>query len=271
VSGFDALVFLGLTACHISRDSVATGIFGKPRDGSPRHVVLVPAAGTGVRMGARVPKQYLELCGRSVLECAVATFLEQAWFDHVAVVVQPGDEIAPRLEGLRHPRVELVPRGGLSRRDTVLNGLTWLAQRGVIDQNDWVYVHDAARPGLDAQSLLRLSSSLEHETCGALLCIPMTDTVKRLDPVSSLEASAEYRSGGTVDRSRLWLAQTPQVFRAGALRRALQAHPNVTDEAAAIELMGLKPKLVRGHADNVKITHPEDAALAAAILRGRQR
>ncbi len=256
-----------MTASRHSSDSVPTGIFGKPRDGSPRHVVLIPAAGSGTRMGSRVPKQYLELAGRSVLECAVAAFLEQAWFDHVAVVVQPDDEIAPRLAGLQHPRVVLVRRGGRSRRDSVLNGLTWLAQRGAIDQNDWVYVHDAARPGIDAESLLRLSSCLEHKPCGALLCIPMTDTVKRLDPVSSLEASAEYRSGGTVDRSRLWLAQTPQVFRAGALRRALLAHPNVTDEAAAVEAEGGRPLMVNGSRRNLKITTIEDLLVLRILMR----
>jgi 2-C-methyl-D-erythritol 4-phosphate cytidylyltransferase len=245
---------------------------GRSREGpaqgsAPRHVVLIPAAGNGTRMGARVPKQYLELCGRTVLECTVAAFVARDWFDHVAVVVQPGDEIAPRLAGLRDPRVGLIPRGGPSRRDTVLNGLTFLAQKGMIDQHDWVYVHDAARPGIDAASLLRLSARLEHETCGALLCIPMADTVKRVDPVASLEASAEYRSGGTVDRSRLWLAQTPQVFRAGALRRALQAHPTVTDEAGAIEAEGGRPLMVNGSRRNLKITTFEDLLMLRLLMR----
>ena len=164
---------------------------GGPREnaaGAPRHVVLIPAAGSGTRLGGRVPKQYLELCGRTVLECTVAAFLAHDWFDHVAVVVQPDDNIAARLAGLRVERVGLIRRGGQSRRDTVLNGLTYLAQKGLIDQHDWVYVHDAARPGIDAASLLRLSARLEHETCGALLCMPMADTVKRVDPVASLEA-----------------------------------------------------------------------------------
>ena len=151
----------------------------------------------------------------------------------------------------------------------MLNGLTYLAHRGVIDQHDWVYVHDAARPGIDAESLLRLSARLEHETCGALLCIPMADTVKRVDPVSSLEASAEYRSGGTVDRSRLWLAQTPQVFRAGTLRRALLAHPTVTDEAAAIEAEGGRPLMVNGSRRNLKITTIEDLIMLR-VMMGRE-
>lgn len=248
-------------------DPVVTGTFGRPRDGTPRHVVLIPAAGSGSRLGSRVPKQYLELCGCSVLECTVAAFVAQAWFDHIAVIVQADDAIAPRLAGLRHERVELLRRGGATRRDTVLNGLTSLAQRGMIDRNDWVYVHDAARPGIDASSLLRLSASLEHENCGALLCVPMADTVKRVDPVSSLEASAQYRSGGTVDRSRLWLAQTPQVFRAGVLRRALQAHPTVTDEAGAIEAEGGRPLMVNGSRRNLKITTIEDLIMLRVLMR----
>ena len=218
-------------------------------------------------MGTRVPKQYLELCGRTVLECTVAAFLAQDWFDHVSVVVQPDDDIAPRLAALRTARVGLIRRGGPSRRDTVLNGLTYLAQKGLLDPHDWVYVHDAARPGIDAASLLRLSARLEHETCGALLCMPVADTVKRVDPVASLEASAEYRSGGTVDRSRLWLAQTPQVFRAGALRRALQAHPTVTDESGAIEAEGGRPLMVTGSRRNLKITTIEDLMMLRLLMR----
>jgi 2-C-methyl-D-erythritol 4-phosphate cytidylyltransferase len=251
-------------------DPAAASQHGAAPAAGPRHVVLIPAAGSGERMGGRVPKQYLELCGRTVLECTVGAFLAQSWFDHVAVVVQRDDDIAARLEGLRDDRVELIRWGGETRRDTVLNGLTSLAQRGVIDQNDWVYVHDAARPGVDPASLLRLSARLEHETCGALLCVPMTDTVKRVDPVASLEASAEYRSGGTVDRSRLWLAQTPQVFRAGALRRALQAHPTVTDEAGAIEAEGGRPLMVQGSRRNLKITTVEDLIMLRLLMRGVQ-
>ncbi len=231
-----------------------------------RHVALIPAAGSGSRLGASVPKQYLSLCGRTVLECTVSAFLAESWFDRVAVVVQSDDVLAPRLAGLRDPRVDLILRGGVTRRDTVLNGLTSLAQRGLVDPGDWIYVHDAARPGIDADSLRRLARHLAGETCGALLCIPVADTVKRVDPVASLEASAEYRSGGTVDRSRLWLAQTPQVFRAGALRRALEAHPSVTDEAGAMEAEGGRPRMVSGTRRNLKITTVEDLIMLRVLM-----
>ncbi len=237
-----------------------------------RHFVLIPAAGSGSRFGAKVPKQYLELShGRTVLEATVSVFLAEPWISRVAVVVQPDDEFAPRLPGLRHPKVLLIRRGGGSRRDTVLNGLTALAQRGLVDARDWIYVHDAARPGLDSGSLRRLACHLEHEPCGALLCVPVTDTVKRIDTRASLAASAEYRSGGTVDRSRLWLAQTPQVFRFAALRKALVAHPNVTDEAGAIEAEGGRPRMISGTRRNLKITTPEDLIMLRLLMAQNQR
>ncbi|MDO4637702.1 MAG: 2-C-methyl-D-erythritol 4-phosphate cytidylyltransferase [Lautropia sp.] len=237
---------------------------------SPRHFVLIPAAGSGSRFGARVPKQYLELGGgRTVLECTVAVFLAEPWITRVAVVVQADDPLAMRLPGLRHPKVLLIRRGGQTRRDTVLNGLTALAQRGMVEVHDWVHVHDAARPGIDSASLQRLRDYLVHEPCGALLCVPVTDTVKRIDSRASLAATHEFRSGGTMDRSRLWLAQTPQSFRFAALRKALEAHPNVTDEAGAIEAQGGRPRMITGTRRNLKITTPEDLIMLR-ILMGMQ-
>ena len=233
-----------------------------------RHFVLIPAAGHGSRFGARVPKQYLELGGgRTVLEATVSVFLAEPWVTRVAVVVQADDPLAMRLPGLRDPRVLLVRRGGQTRRDTVLNGLTAMAQRGMIEAHDWVHVHDAARPGIDSASLKRLARTLENEPCGALLCVPVNDTVKRIDTRASLAASGEYRSGGTVDRSRLWLAQTPQVFRFAALRKALAAHPNVTDEAGAIEAEGGRPRMLSGTRRNLKITTPEDLIMLRILMK----
>lgn len=251
----------------IARKDAAAASAGSSSDRAPvRHIALIPAAGSGTRLGARVPKQYLELCGRTVIECTVDAFLAEPWIDRVAVVVQPDDDYVGRLPGLDQPRVELIRRGGATRRDTVLNGLTALAQRGLADALDWIYVHDAARPGIDSGSLRRLASHLEAEPCGALLCMPVADTVKRVDPVASLEASDEFRSGGTVDRSRLWLAQTPQVFRAGALRRALAAHPGVTDEAGAMEAEGGRPRMITGTRRNLKITTLEDLIMMRVMM-----
>lgn len=232
-----------------------------------RHLVLIPAGGTGSRLGASIPKQYLEIDGMTVLERTARVFLDEPWIDAVAIVVQPGDAWAHRLDGLRDPRVLLLRNAGDSRRDTVLNGLATLARAGVARGDDWVYVHDAARPGIDRECLIRLVTELEHEPCGALLCLPITDTVKRIDPVSSLPASGLRRSGGTIDRSRLWLAQTPQVFRVGALRRALENHPHVTDEAAAIEAEGGRPRLIPGSRRNLKLTTVDDLVMLRVLLR----
>lgn len=231
------------------------------------HIALIPAGGSGSRMGARIPKQYLELQGRTVLECTVQVFLEQDWIERVLIVVQPDDGYAARLPRLEHPKVTILREAGGSRRDTVLNGLAAAARLSLVQPQDWVYVHDAARPGIDADSLQRLASCIEgDEGCGALLCVPVTDTVKRIDPIASDFANSRLRSAGTVDRSRLWLAQTPQVFRAGPLRRALENHPSVTDEASAIEAEGGRPRMVRGTRINQKITTVEDLIIMRVLL-----
>ncbi len=252
----------------MNRDSMQRQADTGAEQARPRHFVLIPAAGSGSRFGARVPKQYLELGnGQTVLEVTVAAFLAEPWISRVAVVVQADDPLVLRLPGLRHPKVLLIRRGGPTRRDTVLNGLMAMAQRGLTHPHDWVHVHDAARPGIDSGTLRRLAAHLENEPCGALLCMPVTDTVKRIDSRASLAATNEFRSGGTVDRSRLWLAQTPQTFRFGPLRKALEAHPNVTDEAGAIEAEGGRPRMVMGSKLNLKITTAEDLIMLRILMR----
>ncbi len=230
------------------------------------HVALIPAGGSGSRIGAPTPKQYLELRGRTVLECTTQVFVEQDWIERVLIVVQPDDAWAARLPRLEHPKVTILREGGATRRDTVLGGLAAAARLSLLQPHDWIYVHDAARPGLDAASLQRLAASLDDESCGALLCVPVTDTVKRVDPIASDFAGGRLRSAGTVDRSRLWLAQTPQVFRAGPLRRALEHHPSVTDEAGAIEAEGGRPRMIKGTRLNQKITTIEDLIIMRVLL-----
>ena len=149
--------------------------------------------------------------------------------------------------------------GGASRRDSVHNGL--VACMDDMDASDWVLVHDAARPCLSSRDLHNLIQACEADEVGGILAVPMADTVKRADG---------ERIERTEDRAALWLAQTPQMFRAGVLLHALrQASGPVTDEASAIEQLGLKPRLVPGSRDNLKVTWPEDLALAEAILKGR--
>ena len=152
--------------------------------------------------------------------------------------------------------------GGESRRDSVFNGL--VAAMEAVEANDWVLVHDAARPCLPRTDLERLIKEVQADEIGGILAFPVAETVKK---VAKDEAGAQ-RIAGTEDRTQLWLAQTPQMFRAGLLAQALrQASNSVTDEAGAIEQMGLKPRLVAGSRKNIKVTYPEDLAIAEAILQ----
>jgi 2-C-methyl-D-erythritol 4-phosphate cytidylyltransferase/2-C-methyl-D-erythritol 2,4-cyclodiphosphate synthase len=215
----------------------------------PRHFAVVPAAGTGSRVGADRPKQYLDLAGRTVLECSVAALLACPWIRRVRVVVAPGDAIASTLPGLADPRVVVDPSGGATRRTSVLGGLHALERADGARPDDWVWVHDAARPGVGRDALERLRAALEGEAIGALLALPVADTTKR---------AHAGRCVATVPRDGLWLAQTPQAFRHGPLLSALERHPEVTDEASAIEASGFAALLVPGERSNLKVTTMDD-------------
>jgi 2-C-methyl-D-erythritol 4-phosphate cytidylyltransferase len=226
---------------------------------------LIPAAGSGTRISGAHPKQYLPLIGRPMLWHAVRSVCAPP-VETVFVVLAPGDR-----EFARHDwsafagRLEPLYCGGASRRDSVHNGL--VAAMAAVDADDWVLVHDAARPCLPRGDLARLITDCAADAVGGILALPVADTVKR---VQKDEAGAQ-RIAGTEDRAELWLAQTPQMFRAGLLARALgdPRAGNVTDESAAIELLGLKPRLVLGSRDNLKVTFPQDIPVAEAILRSR--
>lgn len=218
---------------------------------------LVPAAGVGARAQAPVagaaamPKQYRRLAGQPMLRLAVQALLRDARLTRVIVAVAPGDDVAAGLLA-DLPRVQVLACGGATRADTVGAALA-LAGCG---EQDWVLVHDAARPGLTPDALARLiDTCLAHDRPG-LLALPVADTVKRAAPQGA-DAVAQ-----TVDRDGLWLAQTPQMARAGMLRQALQAAGNApTDESAALERAGHAPLLVRGDARNFKVTWPDDFIL----------
>lgn len=219
---------------------------------------VVPAAGIGARVGAGTPKQYLSLAGRTVLEHSIAPLLDCADIGRVVVAVAAGDGWWPQLPVACHPRIASVV-GGAERCHSVLAGLDALA--GEAAGEDWVLVHDAARPCLPPEDLQRLLDTLREQPVGGLLAVPVADTLKRVEGGQVL---------GTVDRSALWRALTPQMFRFGllraALRRALEEGRLVTDEAHAVELAGHLPQVVEGSARNIKITRPEDVALAAFYL-----
>lgn len=218
---------------------------------------LIPAAGTGSRMGGGVPKQYAPLAGRTMLEHAIDAMLADARIERVLVVVAP-DDVRHRAFAL-DARVEFVAAGGASRADSVGNGLARLAMGASAE--DWVLVHDAARPCLAREELTALIDALIDDAVGGLLAVPIADTIKRED---------RGRVAATVDRTGLWRAATPQMFRLGVLADALervQDPATITDESSAVERIGHVPRLVPGRASNIKVTRPDDLPLAEAILR----
>lgn len=233
--------------------------------GAPRCLAVMPAGGAGSRLGAGIPKQYLDLAGQPMIARAARGLLAAPWIDCLVVVVGASDTLAAdALAGL--PRTVLLGEGGASRRDTVLAGLRWLARERVAAEADWVLVHDAARPGLDRPTLERLRESLADDPVGGLLALPVSDTVKRSEPAAQDRSGALCRVAQTVSRTDLWLAQTPQMFRFGILLGALERFADVTDEASAIERAGLAPALIAGARANFKVTTSEDLESMRRLL-----
>ncbi len=224
-----------------------------------RYFALIPAAGVGARMAAGSPKQYLPILGKPMLRHTIDAFLSSPLIAHTYVVVSADDpvidSVAPR-QGATVLRC-----GGGTRMESIRNGLR--ALHGTIALDDWVLVHDAARPGLDAELIERLIVETGEHPAGGLLALPVVDTVKR-------SVAGEVN---TVSRDGLWLAQTPQMFRYGLLVRALDAATDpaaVTDDASAVEALGLAPKLVEGHPRNLKVTLPADIRIAEMYLAAHQ-
>lgn len=224
---------------------------------------LVPAAGSGSRLGAALPKQYLQVAGRPLLHHSLHALAGHPRIEQVFVVLAQGDDQFARHDWREFgTRVKPLYCGGETRAASVFNGL--LATRDFIAASDWVLVHDAARPCLGREALDRLFEELESDETGGLLAVPVADTLKR--------ANRDLRVAATEPRDNLWLAQTPQMFRYRLLIEALRAADPaaVTDEARAIEGLGLKPRLVLGDTRNIKVTFPEDLAMAELILGSHQ-
>ncbi|WP_020482989.1 2-C-methyl-D-erythritol 4-phosphate cytidylyltransferase [Methylomonas sp. MK1] len=214
---------------------------------------VVPAAGVGKRMQADRPKQYLPLAGKTVIEHTLNRLLQSGAFQAVAVAISVEDPYWPELDVSKHPDVITAP-GGKERADSVLSALKSLQSQAA--EEDWVLVHDAARPCLTASDIHLQIDTLKNDAVGGILALSSHDTLKHVDG-DTITA--------TIDRKHVWRALTPQMFKYGMLRDALQqteGNPAVTDEASALELLGYKPKIVEGRPDNIKITRPEDLALA---------
>jgi 2-C-methyl-D-erythritol 4-phosphate cytidylyltransferase len=225
---------------------------------------LIPAAGSGSRMGTEQPKQYLPLAGKPVLYHALRNLCRHTAIERVFVVLAQGDAFYAQQDWAPFD-ARLMPLycGGETRAASVFNGL--LAARDEIGAEDWVLVHDAVRPCLALETLERLMVTLRDEPTGGLLALPVVDTLKRGD--------ADGYVMQTEMRENLWRAQTPQMFRYRLLLEALRGiePAAATDEARAIEQLGLRPRLVMGDSRNLKITYPQDLALAETLLRGMER
>ncbi len=230
---------------------------------APRSWVVIPAAGVGRRMGADRPKQYLPLLGHTVLEWTVARMQAVPGVEGIVLALATDDPWWPELPLAGTPGLDVAP-GGAERCHSVLNALE--ALQGRAREEDTVLVHDAARPCVRPEDVVRLLQAVQGDEAGGLLGVPVRDSMKR---------AAGDRVDHAVEREGLWHALTPQAFPWGVLRRALAAAlaagEQPTDEAAAVARTGLRPRLVEGHADNLKITRPEDLALAEFYLRRQEQ
>jgi 2-C-methyl-D-erythritol 4-phosphate cytidylyltransferase len=276
-----------MTIDPLLQPSLATSHPAPPAQG--RYWALVPCAGTGSRAVAPpppagratvsgfgalagaageplappppLPKQYQLVAGHPMVMHTLAAFAGVARLAGTLVAVAPGDRY---LESHAHPSFFVVDCGGPTRAATVQGGLRALQERGA-QADDWVLVHDAARCLVTAEQIDRLIDVCAQDGVGGLLAHQLADTLK-----TSIDGPGGVRVASTVDRSNKWLAQTPQMFRIGPLQEALaKVGNNVTDEASAMEAMGLHPRLVPGGAQNFKVTYPDDFALAEAVLAQR--
>jgi 2-C-methyl-D-erythritol 4-phosphate cytidylyltransferase len=218
---------------------------------------VVPAAGVGKRMNADRPKQYLELADKTVIEHTLTRLLQAEVFTAVAVAISEEDPYWPELPIAHHEKI-VRAKGGKERADSVLSGLQVIREHA--QDNDWVLVHDAARPCITTTDIHHLIDTLINDEIGGILAVASADTLKNVQGNNIL---------GTLDRSHIWRALTPQMFRYGSLKTALEqavGNPAITDEASALELQGKRPKIVEGRPDNIKITRPEDLALAQFFM-----
>lgn len=220
---------------------------------------MIPAAGIGTRMHMETPKQYLTLHGRTILEYTLARFCEHPSVSGIVVVLAPGDPYWKTLTVSGHDKITTAV-GGVERYHSVQNGLA--ALKGMAGDDDWVMVHDAARPCLRREDIDHLIEMLDDHPVGGILAIPVRDTMKR--------AGEDNKISETIDRESLWHALTPQMFRLRLLEQclgqAIADHRPVTDESQAVEQAGYHPVLVPGNPDNIKITHRNDLPLAELFL-----
>jgi 2-C-methyl-D-erythritol 4-phosphate cytidylyltransferase len=231
---------------------------------------LLPTAGTGSRLGGELPKQFQLLAGKPMVSYALKAFKETSQIESIWIGVSPGFIDNPVLKMITSSGVDIhvVPTGGPTRQETVRNTLAAMMNAGIPD-DDWILVHDAARPGITSALINQLISSVSNSSSGGILAVPLADTLKQAD-LDSVVAGNIPHSERTIPRNHLWQAQTPQMFGLkqlhDALENAIRLEADVTDEASAIELAGIKPLLIEGAARNFKVTHPADWDLMQLLL-----
>lgn len=226
------------------------------------YYALIPAAGSGSRMGGAVEKQYLDLNAVPMIAHAMMVLAREPRITKLYIVLSPTDKRWNNYawQGWEE-RIEVLRCGGRTRAESVLNGLDAIAK--VCAPDDWVLVHDAARPCLSDEMLDKLLDEVADDPVGGLLAVPVADTLKS----AASDSASATRAEATVPRAGLWQAQTPQMFRHGTLSQALRAAGSeLTDEASAIEQFGLQPRLVESDNRNLKVTYPQDLELASLIL-----
>ena len=224
-----------------------------------RNIALIPAAGIGSRFGAGKPKQYVEIGGKTVLQHTLDIFLNHPLIDGAAVVLSPDDT---RFQtAYNDEKLTVLHCGGATRAETVRNGIAALLEYGLADGTDNVLVHDAARCCLPPEALTRLIETAGGTAQGGILAVPVADTLKRADRTNHISE--------TVSRNGLWQAQTPQLFQTALLHRALSAEDldDITDEASAVEKLGVQPLLVQGDTRNLKLTLPQDEFIVRLLLQ----
>ena len=236
---------------------------------------LLPTAGTGSRLGGDLPKQFRELAGKPMVSHAIKAFMESSGIQSIWIGVSPGFIDNPILQTIaaRGSDIYVVPTGGPTRQETVRNTLAAMMKSGIAS-DDWILVHDAARPGITPVLINKLIESVQASISGGILAVPLADTLKQAD-LDSVVAGNIPHSERTIPREHLWQAQTPQMFGLkqlhDALENAIRLEADVTDEASAIELAGVKPLLIEGAARNFKVTHPADWDLMQLLLSSPQK
>ena len=235
------------------------------RNHKMKHAIwaIVPAAGIGRRMCSDIPKQYLTINGRPVLEHTVNILLKNENIKGLVISLQEGDKYWQDVN-ITSPKSVLRTEGGKERADSVLNALTALVKYDQFNETDWVMVHDAVRPCLAQDDINKLVLEVDDDS-GGLLALPVRDTMKRQNKNNTVEQ--------TIDRKNLWHALTPQYFPVLKLKQALENaqinRQTITDESSAMELNGYSPKLVQGQEDNIKITRPDDLRLASLYIQAQ--